>query len=440
MGYKVYAGTMKGCNGFTKFKPEDFKILLASTHEDIYVDAVEWDKKTLIWDGITTALITDPVLTQEMNEIETFTFTVPKSLLTPDKSDGSNPLYDKIEEWNTIIGIYEDDVLIWIGYVTATSLQFNLNYDVTAYQLAGALQQKGVRINAKKYIMSNNKEGSLTYESIFENAVAFGSRDPFYFGGASLVNPELIIDRSKDGIVVDTSWNIIQSLILNEYGGFLYYEYPTNSEGKICFSIYHLDETPDQTEQTIEFGVNMLDLQIEEDISTDLVNLVSGYNRWSEKVTSGWWIFASTSTTDNYVMGEAKDEASIAKYGIHSREVLDDTAKTKDAMNKVCEETLKQYKQFIEPTTTVKAFDLADTGVKTDHLGFLKKTRIISEPHNIDEWMVCTKAVLPLDKPDQKEFTYGRPPEKLTDQQAKSTTQGSHHDLSIRGLIRAANG
>ncbi len=443
MGYKVYAGTMKVCDGFTKFKPKDYKFPPTSTSEDGYVyspGAAEWDKKILIWDGTTTALITDPVLTQETNEIETFAFTVPKSLLSPDERDESNPIYDKIEEWNTIIGIYEDDVLIWLGYVTATSLQFNLNYGVTVYQLAGALQQKGVRINAKKYIMSNNKDGSLTYESIFENAVAFGSRDPFSFGGASHVNPEFIIDRSKDGAVVDTAWNIIQSLILNEYGGFLYYDYVTNSEGKILFIIYHLDETPDRTEQTIEFGVNMLDLQIEEDISTDLVNLVSGYNRWSETVTSGWWIFASTSTTDKYAMGEAKDETSIAKYGIHSREILDDTAKTRDAMNKVCEEALKQYKQFIEPTIMVKAFDLADTGVETDHLGFLKKTRIISEPHNIDEWMVCTKAVLPLDKPDQKEFTYGRPSEKLTDQQAKSTTQGSHHDLSIRGLIRAANG
>lgn len=443
MGYKVYAGTMKVCDGITKFKPEDYKIPPTPTSEDGYLyvlGAVEWDKKILIWDGTTTALITDPVLTQEMNEIETFTFTVPKSLLSPDERDESNPIYDKIEEWNTIIGIYEDDMLIWIGYVTATSLQFNLSYDVTVYQLAGSLQQKGVRINAKKYIMSNNKEGSPTYESIFEEAVNKGSRDPFMFVGISHVNPELIIDRSKDGAVVDTAWNIVQSLILNEYGGFLYYDYATNSEGKIDFIIYHLDETPDQTEQTIEFGVNMLDLQIEEDISTDLVNLVSGYNRWSETVTSGWWIFASTSTTDKYAMGEAKDEASIAKYGIHSREILDDTAKTKDAMNKVCEEALKQYKQFIEPTIMVKAFDLADTGVATDHLGFLKKTRIISEPHNIDEWMVCTKAVLPLDKPDQKEFTYGRPPEKLTDQQAKNTAQGSHHDLSIRGLIRAANG
>lgn len=441
MGYKVYAGTMKTCEGLTKFKPEDYKF--PPTSEDGYVyspDAAEWDKKILIWDGTTTALIIDPVLTQEMNEIETFAFTVPKSLLSPDERDESNPIYDKIEEWNTIIGIYEDDVLIWLGYVTATSLQFNLNYDVTVYQLAGSLQQKGVRINAKKYIMSNNKEGAFTYESIFQNAVEYGARDPFAFGGASHVNPELIIDRSKDGAVVDTAWNIIQSLILNEYGGFLYYDYVTNSEGKIFFIIYHLDETPDQTEQTIEFGVNMLDLQIEEDISTDLVNFVSGYNRWSETVTSGWWIFASTSTTDKYAVGEAKDEASIAKYGIHSREILDDTAKTRDAMNKVCEEALKQYKQFVEPTITVKAFDLADTGVATDHLGFLKKTRIISEPHNIDEWMVCTKAVLPLDKPDQKEFTYGRLPEKLTDQQAKNATQGSHHDLSIRGLIRAANG
>ena len=92
-------------------------------------------------------------------------------------------------------------------------------------------------------------------------------------------------------------------------------------------------------------------------------------------------------------------------------------------MCEVCKKALATYKQTIEKTVQVEAFDLCDAGVSTDHLGFLKKTRIIATPHGIDEWMVCTKEILPLDKPDQKKFTFGRPPEKLTKQQKKIQEQ-----------------
>lgn len=105
-----------------------------------------------------------------------------------------------------------------------------------------------------------------------------------------------------------------------------------------------------------------------------------------------------------------------------------------------CKKALATYKQTIEKTVQVEAFDLCDAGVSTDHLGFLKKTRIIATPHGIDEWMVCTKEILPLDKPDQKKFTFGRPPEKLTKQQNKTTTSTQQTKTNVEGLIRHAQG
>ena len=111
-----------------------------------------------------------------------------------------------------------------------------------------------------------------------------------------------------------------------------------------------------------------------------------------------------------------------------------------DAVLADFKKALATYKQTIEKTVKVEAFDLCDAGVSTDHLGFLKKTRIIATPHGIDEWMVCTKEVLPLDKPDQKKFTFGRPPEKLTKQQNRTTTSTQQTKTNVEGLIRHAQG
>ena len=40
-------------------------------------------------------------------------------------------------------------------------------------------------------------------------------------------------------------------------------------------------------------------------------------------------------------------------------------------------------------------------------MGFLKNVRCISEAHGLKNWVLCTKEVIPLDAPEEKEFTFG---------------------------------
>lgn len=44
-------------------------------------------------------------------------------------------------------------------------------------------------------------------------------------------------------------------------------------------------------------------------------------------------------------------------------------------------------------------------------------SHIISKPHSVDAVMLCTKLVEPLEKPAQKEFTFGMTRRTLTDRQ-----------------------
>lgn len=65
----------------------------------------------------------------------------------------------------------------------------------------------------------------------------------------------------------------------------------------------------------------------------------------------------------------------------------------------------------------IRAVDLVDAGYDTDRLDFSMYSHIISKPHSVDAVMLCTKLVEPLEKPAQKEFTFGMTRRTLTDRQ-----------------------
>ena len=102
-------------------------------------------------------------------------------------------------------------------------------------------------------------------------------------------------------------------------------------------------------------------------------------------------------------------------------------------------EELDNYKQVVEPALTIKAFDRRDAGENVDKLGFLLSTRILSTPHDIDRWMVCTKVKLPLDAVNSKEFTFGLTSKKLSRRFDSLTAVVSRLKDALNGLVGHVN-
>lgn len=84
---------------------------------------------------------------------------------------------------------------------------------------------------------------------------------------------------------------------------------------------------------------------------------------------------------------------------------------------------------------TVKAFDRRDTGENVGKLGFLLRTHILSQPHEMDRWMICTKLKLPLDSPDSKQFTFGLTSKKLSKRVDAITSAINNVKNALFGLI-----
>ena len=216
-----------------------------------------------------------------------------------------------------------------------------------------------------------------------------------------------------DGKNFGKTWDILQSELTDVYGGYLVVRY--SDDGKTRYLDYLADVAESNT-QTVEFGVNMLDLNNyvkADDIVTRVIAV--GYQK------KGWWIFKSTKT----IQETANDRAAQSVYGIITRViVIDGKSITRQKLLDAANEELSKNLRYLDGME-ISAVDLRDAGIDTERLGWMKKTHILSKPHGLDTWLVLTKVVEPLDAPDKKKFTFGTSFYSISDLQALSSHKAS---------------
>ena len=216
-----------------------------------------------------------------------------------------------------------------------------------------------------------------------------------------------------DGKNFGTTWDILQSELTDVYGGYLVVRY--SDDGKTRYLDYLADVAESNT-QTVEFGVNMLDLNnyVKAD---DIVTRVIAVGCQKK----GWWIFKSTKT----IQETANDRAAQSVYGIITRViVIDGKSITRQKLLDAANEELSKNLRYLDGME-ISAVDLRDAGIDTERLGWMKKTHILSKPHGLDTWLVLTKVVEPLDAPDKKKFTFGTSFYSISDLQALSSHKAS---------------
>lgn len=246
---------------------------------------------------------------------------------------------------------------------------------------------------------------SVTYGGVWVNCTGYSLHDFDVSTNEAL--------SFGDGKNFGTTWDVLKSELTDVYGGYLVVRY--SDDGKTRYLDYLADVAESNT-QTIEFGVNMLDLNNYVKADNIVTRVIAvGYQK------KGWWIFKSTKT----IQKQADDREAQSVYGIITRVIVIDgksitEQKLLDAANEELRKNLRYY-DGIE----VSAIDLRDAGINTERLSWMKKTRIISKPHGIDTPLVLTKIVEPLDAPDKKKFTFGTSFYSISDLQALSSHKAS---------------
>lgn len=427
MRYKVYAG------------------LVSVTFQSSTKARFYWAEKTLVYDSYgdsvegeeTNGIVAEPVVDLENKSAGTFSCRVPYQVVTR-FGQVKNPYYDKFTMGRTFIMVEEDDECIFFGRVTECELEFNLDKTVTSDGILNELEQINTRLGSGSYNTCADSSVSLLAFVMGADQSRKGDSPVNCMERGKVTVDDRTVNTSETGDQFGSLWSVLSIYLLEKDDAYLKLRL-ANDPGTERFFFYYDYLKPEdvpQTSQSIEYGVNMLDFVLDEKCGSDLVNSVTAHG--TETVKHGWWIFKKTSY--NTISSTAKDDKSIAKYGLRSRHIyVDGKTSTTSSLNSTADAELKKYKQNAEPTLTIKAFDRKDVGEKVEKLGCLLRTHILSKPHSFDLWMVCAKARLPLDAPDNKEFTFGLTSASLSKRTSGLTAMAQILQDTVKGTVSYLN-
>lgn len=427
MRYKVYAG------------------LVSVTFQSSTKARFYWAEKTLVYDSYgdsvdgeeTNGIVAEPVVDLENKSAGTFSCRVPYQVVTR-FGQVKNPYYDKFTMGRTFIMVEEDDECIFFGRVTECELEFNLDKTVTSDGILNELEQINTRLGSGSYNTCADSSVSLLAFVMGADQSRKGDSPVNCMERGKVTVDDRTVNTSETGDQFGSLWSVLSTYLLEKDDAYLKLRL-ANDPGTERFFFYYDYLKPEdvpQTSQSIEYGVNMLDFVLDEKCGSDLVNSVTAHG--TETVKHGWWIFKKTSY--NTISSTVKDDKSIAKYGLRSRHIyVDGKTSTTSSLNSTASAELKKYKQDAEPTLTIKAFDRKDVGEKVEKLGCLLRTHILSKPHSFDLWMVCAKARLPLDAPDNKEFTFGLTSASLSKRTSGLTAMAQILQDTVKGTVSYLN-
>lgn len=360
------------------------------------------------------ALLT-PKLTVEMGKAGSLEFTAP----------AAHPYMDLLKQLTKPVSVDLDGKKIFRGRILSETRTFfnqrevycegDLSYLVDSVQ-------KAVKYNGKTHALFN--------QIIANHNARMPAEKQFTVGNITVENRDIILTGQSDDIsqydykqiainsIVDnwnTTYDYIETCLISYCGGYLV----TRQVNGVNYIDWINDYTNTAT-QEIVFGENLLDLTDEssaEDIFTVLIPL--GDDNLTVK-------------TVNNNSDEIVDAAKVAKYGrIIKTNVFNNVTNAQTLL-----ENGRRYlanNGDVPVTLTLTAVDLHSVypEIEAIHLG--DRVYIRSDPHELSQYLTCTKIEYDLEKPENTVYTFGREKQSLTqryreDKRAQNDTYSNSAD------------
>ena len=398
------------------------------------------DKRLIYAPNNRSALVLSPKLTREVSKGGSLSFTMTRD----------HEQYESLQKMSTCITVEQDDKEIWRGRVLSHEADW---YNRRVIYCEGALSYFN-----DSAITPFNYEGKLA--QFLQHLIDAHNQQcgnmkmkRFELGTVTAALGDLVVhygDRDSYGVGEDygSTWDIIDKMVLKVYGGYAYCTYNPATGNNVlnyCDQSFEADRLVDQT---IEYGVNLLDFTEKTDTNSLFTRVYPMGSKHTVEETKWKWKFlwwgekytesheerygisgTDAATVSKYLpkgysyrldssdgdCGWIQNDAAAQKFGIVSALGEYDTDSDNDTFAAGVQDLQKN--SLMVTSYTVKAVDLRDAGYDKDRLTFASYAHIISKPHSIDVIMLCTKLVEPLDQPDKKEYTFGMTRQTLTDRQ-----------------------
>lgn len=413
------------------------------------------------------ALVLSPKLTREVSKGGSLVFT-----MTRDHAQ-----YDMLQKLSTVVQVRRDGKEIWRGRVLKHEADF---YKRRVVYCEGALSYFN-----DSSITPFNYKGTLRQflQHLIDahNDQVKSKMKCFQLGTVTAALGNLVVqfgDADQYGVGEDYGkvWDILDKLVLKVFGGYFYCGFDAATGYNVLNYCDQAVEVKRQTAQKIEYGRNLLNLSETTD-ATDLYTRIYPIgqkhtvdtSKWyyklmwwrdpsKDKHEERWGIMETDAATVaqylpasgysyNLEEGWIQNDTAVQKFGIITRIVELDTDSANDTF--VAGVQALQQNYAMKTSYVIRAVDLVDAGYDTDRLDFSMYSHIVSAPHSVDAVMLCTKLVEPLEKPAQKEFTFGMTRRTLTDRQVANigttnllmesayTSEKYHQDM-LKRLFAAA--
>lgn len=320
----------------------------------------------------------------EKNKAGSLTFVLPPN----------NVAYSALKKLKTVIALYQNNSVIWRGRVLDSEKDFYRRMTVTCEGALNYLKDSVVRPNSY----------SGTWTSILTTIINAHN---------SSVSAAQRLTLSVTGDTSDThtieledypiTFDFITDEIVEPAGAFMWVEYATNSN---MLHVDFRDESARQSNQSIIFGENLLDLSEHIDATEVFTVLIP--------IGENGLTISSVNGGKDYI----EDASAISLFGrIVRQEKFDGIESASELLaagQKFLTEGIKMQAKI-----SCNAVDFRIMGVNTDRLAVGYQNEVISSPHGIDDWFTCTEITENLLNPSMNEYSFGYEYTTLTEAQAK---------------------
>lgn len=394
--------------------------------------------------------LTNPVLSEELNKVSEFTFSILYD----------HPYFSKLQKLIPCVCIKKDNQTIFKGRIISDSQKMNRSKDITCESFLAFLfdtiqrpflfQGSAEKLYCQFFNVHNNQvatfsktddiiltDGKIYFEynesnDLYEQVLnpdptkineyyeAFGDKILFIgkTTGANLDNNDYINRSSEDYI---STYTAIEEKLL-PIGGYLKERY----EGNNTFIDWVDDFTENNNQlvstQLIEFGENLIDLLIDDDASeTYSVVLPLGAEIELEDGTTERLTIKEINEGKDYIV----NETALERYGWIvapvSETTWDDVTLASNLKNKAID-FLNNHAVMLKSTLTLNALDLntIDKTITDFKMGLYIK--VVSVPHNISKTYLLTSKQTPLTHPENMQITLGETKETLTGMQVSDNS------------------
>lgn len=352
--------------------------------------------------------IVSPKLKYEINKSDSLSFTLPPV----------HALKDALCKMKSVITVEQDDEEIFRGRAYEATADFYNQHDVRcegelAY-LLDSLQRPykfdGTAADFFRLMIDNH------------NAQVDADKQ-FTVGTISAVTDENTFNTESTDY--RDTLNEMRSFLLNRYGGY----FRIRRENDVRY-IDYIDKYEETSNQKIEFGVNMLDIENHinaQDIFTVLVPL-SDLEDIYDTLT-----IESVNDGKDYI----ESAEGIAKYGRIVKQYVWRNITDPARLLELAQEKLNNAGTL--DTLTITAVDLHLLNVDTDTIHLGDTVHVYSTPHGIDKEMICSAIEIDLFDPENTVYTFGQIEQTLSGSLAESSKRSSANSSHIRQTDKTVN-